>query len=332
MLAAPISLPIDRNNGPRPIDLPKDSDSVIRLLDLTFGPLFGEQGQRQLGDRVLVNLNPPLLNRLSTSSWRFRPGYVWEEDGKLVANVTLVKSDIAGRYLMANVAVHPDYRQMGIGRRLLEEAIDYIEHLSGRDILLQVRHRNSAAIRFYEALGFKRVGAMIHWETTTSRLRPLMAEIDETSPIRKLRNSEWKLAHNLDKASLNPDLTWPMALTPKKYYRSLISKLDDFLGAQNKETWVVEKPKTNERGTIITGLINLKSEWRRPMRLELRVHPAAKGVVEKFLLTKGLSRLRTWRSGTIRITHPAEDDIVNSLLTSSNFKEKETLQVMRLSL
>ena len=332
MLAAPISLPADSTNGARPIDLQKDADSVIKLLDLIFGPLSGEQGQRQIGDRVSINLDPPLLYRLSTSSSRFRPGFVWEEDGKLIANVTLVKSEISGRYLMANVAVHPDYRQMGIGRRLLEEAIDYIEHLSGRDILLQVRHHNSAAIRLYEALGFKRLGAMKHWETTTSRLRTPQAEKSETSPIRKLRGSEWKLAYELDRASLNPDLTWPVALTTRKYNRGLFSKLDDFLNAQNRETWVVEKPKINDRAAIVTGLINLKSEWRRPLRLELRAHPAARGAVEQFLLSKGLDRLRSWRSGTIRVTHPADDKIVNALLAGSNFTQKETLQVMRLSL
>ena len=332
MLAAPISLPADSSNGPRPINLQKDSDAVIELLDLTFGPLFGDQGQRQLGNRVSINLDPPLLYRLGASTWRFRPGFVWVEDGKLVANVTLVKSKIAGRYLMANVAVHPDYRQMGIGRRLLEEAIDYIEHSNGRDVLLQVRHHNSTAIRFYEALGFEGLGAMKHWETTTSRLRPLKDDKGEASPIRKLRSREWKLAYELDTASLNRDLTWPMALTPKKYTRSLFSKLDDFLNAQTRETWVLEKPNINNRGTTAIGLINLKSEWRMPMSLELRVHPAAMGTIERFLLNKGLDRLRSWRSGAIRMTHPAKDEFVNDLLADSNFTEKETLQVMRLSL
>jgi hypothetical protein len=233
---------------------------------------------------------------------------------------------------MANVAVHPDFRRMGIGRQLLEEAVDYIKHLQGRDILLQVRLHNSAAIRLYESLGFNTLGAMGHWETTTSRLRTAQVNQTQASPIRKLRTGETKLAYELDRASQNPDLSWPIALVPKKYYRGLFSRLDDFLNAQNRETWVIEKPKSDDRGTTIAGLIDLRSEWKRPMRLELRIHPDSKGTVESTLLSKGFDRFKSWRNGTIRMTHPAQDETVNDLLKASNFTRKETLQVMRLSL
>ncbi len=96
MLAAPISLPANISNGPRPINLQEDADSVLKLLDITFGPLQNELGRRQIGDRVFINLNPPILYRLTAFSGRFRPGFVWVEDGQIIANVTLVKSQITG--------------------------------------------------------------------------------------------------------------------------------------------------------------------------------------------------------------------------------------------
>ncbi len=169
MLAAPISLPTNSSNGPRPINLREDADSVLKLLDITFGPLQDERGRRQIGDRVLINLNPPLLYRLTTFSGRFQPGFVWVEDGQIIANVTLVKSQISGRYLIANVAVHPDYRRMGFGRRLLEETIQYIYQFNGRDIILQVRQENSAAIQLYESLGFSRLGCGRRREVVVSQ-------------------------------------------------------------------------------------------------------------------------------------------------------------------
>lgn len=332
MLAAPISLPANSSNGPRPINLREDADSILKLLDITFGPLQDERGRRQIGDRVFINLNPPLLYRLTTFPGRFRPGFVWVEDGQIIANVTLVKSQITGRYLIANVAVLPEYRRMGFGRRLLEETIQYIYHLNGRDIILQVRQENSAAIQLYESLGFSRLGAMKHWETTTSRLRSRPAEDNMAWTVRKLKSREWGHAYALDIDSINPDLTWPMPTTRQKYNRSLFSKIDNFLNAQNNETWVVEKLDSNNWGTNLAGLVNLKSEWRRPLRIELRVHPKARGRIEHILLNKGLDRLSSWRGGTIRMTHPAEDEIVNVLLSGSNFTKRETLLVMQLVL
>jgi GNAT superfamily N-acetyltransferase len=332
MLAAPISLPANSSSGPRPIILREDADSVLKLLDITFGPLQNEHGRRQIGDRVFINLNPPLLYRLTAFSGKFQPGFVWVEDGQIIGNVTLVKSQITGRYLIANVAVHPDYRRMGFGRRLLEETIQYIYNLNGRDIVLQVRQENSAAIQLYESLGFSRLGAMKHWETTTSRLRPQPTENKMAWPVRKLKSREWQHAYALDKDSVNPDLTWPLPPTRQKYNRGLFSKIDNFLNAQNDETWVVEKLDSSDWGTNLAGLVNLKSEWRRPLRIELRVHPKARGRIEHILMNKGLDRLRSWRGGAIRMNHPAEDEIVNELLSGSNFTKREILLVMQLVL
>lgn len=57
-----------------------------------------------------------------------------------------------------NVAVHPDYRRMGIGSGLLRELEKKALELKLSFLTLEVRSGNSAAIALYERLGFVPVG------------------------------------------------------------------------------------------------------------------------------------------------------------------------------
>ncbi|MEO0143445.1 MAG: ribosomal protein S18-alanine N-acetyltransferase [candidate division WOR-3 bacterium] len=54
-----------------------------------------------------------------------------------------------------SIAVHPDYRKMGIGKALLREIMKY-----QKDIYLEVRVSNEPAIRLYESLGFRKIAIL----------------------------------------------------------------------------------------------------------------------------------------------------------------------------
>lgn len=54
-----------------------------------------------------------------------------------------------------NVAVHPEFRRMGIAKRLISEVIDHFYPKGARSIILEVRINNKAAQNLYEKLGFK---------------------------------------------------------------------------------------------------------------------------------------------------------------------------------
>jgi predicted GNAT family acetyltransferase len=83
-------------------------------------------------------------------------GYVWEEGGKIIGNVSLVFQVHQGRKLalIANVATHPNYRRHGIGRTLTERAVLGARQKGAREIWLQVRDDNPTAIGIYADLGF----------------------------------------------------------------------------------------------------------------------------------------------------------------------------------
>lgn len=57
-----------------------------------------------------------------------------------------------------NVAVHPAHRRRGLGRYLIEDALEAGRKAGARKAFLEVRLSNRAAQRLYASLGFHEVG------------------------------------------------------------------------------------------------------------------------------------------------------------------------------
>lgn len=53
------------------------------------------------------------------------------------------------------LAVHPQHRRSGVGRRMMEEAENLLAAAGCPKINLQIRSKNAAAIAFYKRIGFK---------------------------------------------------------------------------------------------------------------------------------------------------------------------------------
>src|SRR5215208_3180724 len=59
-------------------------------------------------------------------------GFVWIEDGRLVGNTSIYPGNLPGNstWIIANVAVHPDYRGRGIASQLVQASLDTIQRRS----------------------------------------------------------------------------------------------------------------------------------------------------------------------------------------------------------
>ena len=70
----------------------------------------------------------------------------------------------AGMYLsfeegnITNVAVNPSSRRKGIGEKIVRDILNRAYEKGVRDVFLEVRETNSAAIALYEKIGFKEEG------------------------------------------------------------------------------------------------------------------------------------------------------------------------------
>lgn len=65
---------------------------------------------------------------------------------------------VMGETDMMNLAVAPQRRRQGIGRRLVEELTARLARMGSRSLTLEVRASNAPARALYEAMGFAQTG------------------------------------------------------------------------------------------------------------------------------------------------------------------------------
>ncbi|MCA9934491.1 MAG: GNAT family N-acetyltransferase [Ardenticatenaceae bacterium] len=314
-------------NGPRPINLKQDIPQVADLLELAFGEKLDSEGRRAI--RHSPNGNPAFLWRLGSQQSRLPPGYVWQENGRIIGNVTLIATKIPGRHIIANVAVHPDYRRRGIARTLMQSVLEQVRARHGNVVVLQVVKDNASAIQLYEDLRFLKVGTMTEWRSTISRLQSLPDNRSDgaKTAVTPLRKQQWQAAYRLDTTSQHPDLTWPEPISPEYYRWKLWGAMNDFLYSRFRETWAT----TTSAGQL-AGLATISAEWGRPYFLSLRIHPNWRGHLERPLLAKLIRRLQSMTRRNIIIHHMDNDDITNQLLEEARFTPRRTLTHMRLDI
>lgn len=160
----------------RPLGILRDLPPVADLIEQCFAASMDGDGQRYLQDMRRAGNDTAFLQwakRAADSTSLPLTGYVWEQDNRIIGNVSLVPFRRGRRryYLIANVAVHPEYRRRGIARALTQRAIEHAREKKVNDIWLNVRADNLEAARLYESLGFIERARRAAWEAPTdSRL------------------------------------------------------------------------------------------------------------------------------------------------------------------
>jgi [ribosomal protein S18]-alanine N-acetyltransferase len=56
---------------------------------------------------------------------------------------------------LLNLAVRPDFRRQGVGRRLMQFLLQEAREKKGQQIILEVRPSNRKALDLYHSMGFK---------------------------------------------------------------------------------------------------------------------------------------------------------------------------------
>jgi ribosomal protein S18 acetylase RimI-like enzyme len=156
------------DNQLRPFDMRRDLGAVADLVELCFADTLDSDGRDYVARMRSAARNSPFLSWASaTSEWTNVPmgGFVYLQDGRLVGNASLIPYYVKGRrfFLIANVAVHPDYRRQGIARRLTERAIEFARQKGTPSTWLHVREENFGAVRLYQSLGFQERAVRTTW-------------------------------------------------------------------------------------------------------------------------------------------------------------------------
>ena len=142
---------------------PDDAETLARVSRETFDAAFGDQyGQADLAtfirdnyavDKARRELADPEIGVWLLEVSGRAVGYVLAGPCKLDnPEVTESCREIHRLYLL------PDYQSGGRGARLMEVAMRWLERDKPRRVWLGVFSGNRAAQRFYERLGFRKVG------------------------------------------------------------------------------------------------------------------------------------------------------------------------------
>jgi len=159
----------------RPLNPLRDLMAVADLIELCFHGTIDAEGRSYLYDMRRSSHGSGLAEwaaRTSDLAGLPLSGFVWEDSGRIVGNVSLIPFNRRGKrvILIANVAVHPDYRRRGIARSLTQRALLTARERSSHEIWLHVRDDNPGAISLYEQLGWREKARRTTWRIAPGQL------------------------------------------------------------------------------------------------------------------------------------------------------------------
>jgi len=269
-----------------------------------------------------------ILSRINELALGINKGFVWEDDGRVVGNVSIVPanwpSHLGKAWMIVNVAVLPEYRRQGIARKLMLSSMRQIEDLGAKTAILQVDYDNLGAVRLYEDLGFVRERAFTTWTRSSYTQAPSANEnnVFITLP----RSGDWQAEYELAQIA-RPEqyggIGWERPLHSKYFHPPFWKRLLDIFTFSGTERLIVRDESQEE---ILAALWVDRSIALTRTRLTFMQHPNTPLRYADALFS---SVLRRYRSGGFLIEHPHDDVVINELLTDYHFRSKRTLWHMR---
>lgn len=321
--------------GLRPMDPMKDLRGVADLIEEAFANDLDRSGQNALKElRLLSRLKPVLWWMVYANPGQsdFLSGFVWEEDKKIIGNITVSQTSPGSqRWMISNVAVAKDYRGRGIARNLVQTALEYVREYNGISVALQVRTDNASAKHLYKSFGFKEISSKSYLH---SRRVPPVVDIDPLPHRvilrpRRFNTQDSREAYNLATVAtpISVQKEWP--LRQSQFRLSNQEKINNFfrglMGGGPSAFWVVED------GQRFVASLNIKpGTWGKTHHIELIVHPDWRGILEKPLISRALNYLLPWRSRGISFRHPADHVEAVNIYKESGLQESQTLVWMKL--
>jgi ribosomal-protein-alanine N-acetyltransferase len=159
----------------RPLNILRDLPHVADLIELCFANNMDSEGKSYIRQMRHASKDASFMrwasNAIESASMPLS-GFVWEQNGRIIGNASLVPFRYKGKriYLIANVATHPDHRRKGIAHALTEQVLAHARQRGASALWLHVRADNPEAIQMYTDLGFVERARRITWRTRKGEL------------------------------------------------------------------------------------------------------------------------------------------------------------------
>jgi ribosomal protein S18 acetylase RimI-like enzyme len=296
--------------------------ALAELIEVAFSSNLEPESKRMLGWMKWIG-------RLGWFGWLLslyvlppaaRPqGFVWVSDGRLVGNASVLPvGGHPGRWIMVNVAVHPEFQRQGIARQLVQACVACVRQHKGRVLLLQTESDNPGAHVLYTDLGFEAIAERTTWVGQFDKRR---YHLSSKGLARPRSRDEWRAQINLARRVYPEGLIWPYPLGANIF--RTVGLFDSIVVGGNRH-WVVE-----ENGELVGSLSLRWSPEIDAWRMLLVVDPKAEGKIEGDLLVCGLADLPI-RRARIEMEYPS--GVAESQLTDLGFNEKRRLTWMKCEL
>ena len=302
--------------GIRPVNIRTDLGAIADLLELCFTDM-DRQGQSAIREMRMFAKSGFLLTLMKSVDRMLKglmQGFVWVENQEVVGNVSIYPAGYAQTWVIANVAVHPDFRRRGIARQLCQKALERITNWHGKAAILQVNADDPVPQQLYRSLGFYDERAFTRWrwrKNHTSRNTDPMLDVK----YRKYqdRQAAYELAHMLrpnDKGGLG----WLRPTCESIFRPGLAQLVEKMLNPGNREQWVI---RNADRG--LDALILTETTFgANYIRFDLMVHPQKQGQLEDdvlhFFMRHAVSRYRG-----LLTEHPSDDDFATRAFEENEF-------------
>jgi ribosomal protein S18 acetylase RimI-like enzyme len=143
-------------------------DDLQALKQLTVDSFVGVTLEQNIEEKLGI---------LAEHDWRWRKArhldedvaanpagiFVAEANGKIVGYITTRVDQEAGRGRIPNLAVAADWRGHGLGRELIERALDYFGGLDLEYAVIETMAQNAIGHHLYQSCGFVEVARQVHF-------------------------------------------------------------------------------------------------------------------------------------------------------------------------
>lgn len=321
-----ITVPIKVEEHPhvRPLNVIRDLSAVADLIELCFSPTMDNEGQRYLSDMRRASRDDGFLrwaSRMTETTSLPLTGYVWEQDGRIIGNASLIPFRDRGQrvHLIANVAVHPDYRRRGIAQILTQRCIKHAQAKKTSAVWLHVRDDNLGAIRLYTNLGFQEISRRTTWYVRTDLYPPKMDMDDMEIVPRHARF--WPLQQDWLRRLYPEALSWYHSWNFTSLRPGLMNWLYLLFVDYNIKQWAAV------RGDELLATLTWMPHGGRSESLYAAINPASSG--EDGALMQLLIHARRSLSTHSRLTLDFPAGEMTQAITSAGFKPRRTLIWMR---
>jgi GNAT superfamily N-acetyltransferase len=258
------------------------------------------------------------------------PGFVWAEDGRVLGNASIQRNPTRrDTWVVGNVATHPDFRNRGIGTSLMSTVIHYARMRGARHVALQVLEGNTAALRVYEKLGFRTVGAVAYYQRPAVRIQPVWHDVSAAPSVR-VRRASWKDSDDVWQATrdnLPEELTYAEPFDRQVYRLGLRWSLANMLRG-NAEQWLVA-----EDDGVFTGAVRTRVNFELSQHhVELMLPEQATTGHGIRLLGHALQRFEIYISKPLLAIQSRPHEPSHTALAAMGFRPTRTLLHMVLGI